>query len=707
MLAHFFRRPRAVQFIRQSEEAECGLACLAMVSSYFGGRKDMTSLRKEFPISLRGAHVGMLLQIAKGMNLVARPMKVETSALEMLKAPCILHWNNNHFVVFRSMIKDKYYITDPRHGPKTFSKEEFERHFNGVIIELLPSQDFKKEKSNKVLKIKDIIGDQTVLKKSVLPIFFLSVMSQLIFLATPLYVQAIIDDVVATSDKGLLLIILTAVLGLVVLNFAILLTRGWLINSISAYLEYAMMTQTFSKLLSLPLAFFERREVGQVLSRFSSLQPIVGLISHDLVQILLDGILSLSVLAVLWIYSPLLAVTTSVFFVLYIIVKLVLQGKFYTLQGNTLNSKAKEQTNFLETVRGIRVIKAFGKENEKRAHWQELYSDVARDNLKLSRFASMGMNIQHFIFSLENVVLLFIAALLVLDNKITIGMLLAFVFYKQQFVERGRAFVDKLIELKLLSLHTDRIADIALHSSEQTEKISRDTELRGDLAIENMEFSHGVFLPPILKNVKVNIKAGSSVAIVGASGAGKTTLLKIMMGLVLPDRGQIFVDGLPLEDFGLKTYRNRIGVVMQDDALFAGSIASNIAFSGNEIDYEKVERVAKMSAIDNEISKMPMKYATLIGDMGSSLSGGQVQRISIARALYADPKILFMDEATAHLDPITEDKIASTISNAGITTIFCAHRPSTIAFADQVLLVENNTVTEVTNTYKEKGRLAS
>ncbi|GAA4272262.1 peptidase domain-containing ABC transporter [Aquimarina gracilis] len=695
-LLNFGKRKRLPTVI-QTEVAECGLASVAMVANYFGHKVDLNALRRKYSISSKGATLQGLIKLADSLHLSSRPLRLELEELSQLKKPCILHWDLNHFVVLKSVKGNNITIHDPAVGVRTLKLDEVSKHFTGVALELTPTAEFIPEKIAKKAKLSDFWTRITGLKGALGQILILSLLLQVFAIASPFYMQLVVDDVIISRDLDLLLILALGFGLMKLVNLAVTALRGVVILYMGTQLNVQMAANLLRHLLKLPMGYFEKRHIGDIISRFRSLEDVKQLLTTGLIETIVDGIMAIGLLIMMFIYSVKLALIVSVAVVVYILIRLVLYKPYRQLTEEAIVADAKQNSNFMETVRGIQSVKLFGNESQRQTVWHNYYADTMNAGIRIGKL-EIGYNaINGFLFGLENIIVIYLAASLVIDSLMTIGMLYAFMSYKRQFTEKASALVNKFIQFKMLSLHMERLGDIILTQPEKDIESQRQLpQVKGELSLENISFRYSDNEPYLFQNLDFKIEQGSSVAIIGASGCGKTTLMKIMLGLLKPETGGIFIDGYDIRKVGLRIYRNEIGTVMQSDQLLSGSIADNICFFDPEFDQQWIESCAQMAAIHQDIIQMPMGYHTLIGDMGSSLSGGQKQRLLLARALYKRPKILFLDEATSHLDVGLESVVNETVKKLNITRIIIAHRPDTIAMADQVVALQNGQLSKVT-----------
>lgn len=682
--------------IIQTEVAECGLASMAMVANYHGHQVDLNALRRKFSISSKGATLQGLIQLADSLQLSSRPLRLSLNELSQLQTPCILHWDLNHFVVLKSVKGNQVAIHDPASGVRTMDMATVSKHFTGVALELTPTPDFKPEKIAKKARFSDFWSRITGLKRVLIQILILSILLQVFAIATPFYTQLVVDDVIISRDLDLLLILALGFGLLALVNILVTALRSVIILYMGTQLNIQMAANLFRHLLKLPMAYFEKRHIGDVISRFGSLQTVKDLLTTGVIETIVDGIMAIGLVIMMYIYSPLLGFIVTVAVILYVLLRLALYRPYRQLNEESIVANAKQTSNFMESVRAIQSVKLFGNETQRQTVWQNYYADEVNAGIKVGKLTIGYQFINGFIFGLENVIVIYLAATQVIDSLMTIGMMYAFMSYKSQFTTKASALVDKVIQFKMLSLHMERLGDIILSEQEKnTEQKRTLPEVNGGMCLENISFRYSDNEPMILDDLSFEVEPGTSVAIVGPSGTGKTTLMKIMLGLLEPAAGMVQLDGVDIKQIGLKSYRSKIGTVMQSDELLSGSIADNICFFDPQFNQERIEKCAEMAAVHTDILMMPMAYHTLIGDMGSSLSGGQKQRILLARALYKEPKILFLDEATSHLDVGLESVVNETVKKLEITRVIIAHRTETIAMADRVLFLHAGKLTEV------------
>jgi ATP-binding cassette subfamily B protein RaxB len=680
-----FSREQKLPMVFQTEAAECGLACLAMIAGHHGLNVDLPALRKRFSLSLRGTTLNHIIRFAGALDLTGRPLRVELEDLDCLKTPCILHWKMDHFVVLKKVTRKYVYLHDPSIGPRRLSFAEASRYFTGVALELTPTPSFAPRDERRPLRLRDLIGRVVGLKRALGQIFVLAAALELFSIISPLFLQLTVDKVLAAVDRDLLVTLAIGFMLLIGLQSFLGALRSWTTLYFGTSLKLQWYANLFSHLVRLPVSFFEKRYFGDILSRFDGAEAIQRTLTNNFIETVLDGLISIFVLAVMFFYSRKLALIVIVSVLLYVALRNLAYLPLRRSMEEQIMRMAKQQTHLIETLRGIRTIKVLGREDSRKTRWMNLLAETTNAQVETERLTLLFKAANGLIFGLQSVAVVWFGATLVLGGQFSVGMLFAFVAYQEQFKARITTLVDRLYDFRMLSLQVQRLADVVLEKPESTYFESTGAEVEdASIDVRNLFFRYSDTEPWLLEDVTFRIAPGECVAIVGPSGAGKSTLLKLMAGLLKPQSGDVIVNGHSVCQSRAAVLGN-VGFVLQDDSLFAGTIADNIAFASDTADMTRVEECARLACVDAEINEMHMGYNTLIGDMGSALSGGQQQRLLLARALYQGPSILILDEATSHLDVPTEQRIAAMLVDLRMTRVFAAHRPDTIRIADRVI----------------------
>ena len=682
--------------ILQTEAAECGLACLAMIASYQGSHADLAALRRRYGLSLKGATLKDVIRIADQLGVASRPVRLELEELQLLETPCILHWDLNHFVVLQRVGRNGVVIHDPAVGVRRLPLSEVSKHFTGVALELSLTGGFEPAVDAPRVRIRALLGRLVGISSSLGQLFALALAIEVFTVVSPFFLQWVVDDALVTADHDLLLTLTIGFALFLLIRVSITAMRGWLLIALGASLKVQGRANLFSHLISLPAAYFETRHLGDVMSRFGSQETILQAITTDLVEALLDGLLAIITLLVMFIFAPGLAVVVLAGALLYALLRWVSYTPLRQASAEAIVWGARRDSHFLETLRGIKTIKLFNGQEGRRSHWLNLLVETVNRQLTTQKLQLMVRTANSLLLGLLGILTIWFGARRVLEHTFSVGMLFAFISYKDQFLDRVSNLINKVLDLRLLQLHAERLADIALTAPEPQ---TQPTDLQvanalvpTSIEVRALRFRYSDNDPWVLDGLNFRIEAGESVAIAGASGCDKTTLLKLLASLLNPTEGEILVDGKPLARLGIERYRSMIGVVMQDDQLFAGSIADNISFFAASPDLQRIEDCAKLAAVHDDIVTMPMGYSTLIGDMGTVLSGGQKQRVLLARALYHQPVILLLDEATSHLDVDREKEVNAAIRGRQVTRVIVAHRPETIRSADRVIVLDQGKV---------------
>ncbi|HHW4672331.1 MAG TPA: peptidase domain-containing ABC transporter [Xylella fastidiosa subsp. pauca] len=682
--------------VLQSEVSECGLASLAMVANAHGKHLTLSQLRQRFPSSLKGAKLTHLVHIAQQLGFSTRPLRLDMEDLGKLKLPCILHWDLNHFVVLAKVGTTKVTVYDPAIGKRKLSLNEVSKYFTGIALELTTTTEFKQQKPPPSISARQLTGPIRGLWRALAQILLLSLALQVFVVLSPFYMQWVVDQVLVSADRDLL-VVLGLGFGLVLLlQIAIGLFRSWSVIYLSSRLGLQWMGNVFAHLLKLPLEYFEKRHLGDLTSRMSSVQSIQKTLTTSFVEAIIDGLMTLVTLGLMLVYSWKLALVTLVAVALYMVIRAVSYWPVRDCTEQQLVVGAKQQTHLLESLRGIQSLKVACEESLRRSTYENLLNDTVNQEVRLARMSLGFSTASQLVFGLERIAVIWYGATLALSNVFSVGMLIAYLSYKDQFASRISSLIDKWVEFRMLRLHGERLADIVLTPPEEDYELPEMQlpKKEPDIEVEGLSFRYGEDEPWVLKDCSFKVAAGESVAIIGASGCGKTTLMKLLLGLLKPTAGTIRISGRDLHKFGTRNVRSIVGVVMQDDQLFAGSVADNISFFDPDFDLERIEAAAKLAAIHEDIAAMPMGYHALIGDMGSALSGGQKQRVILARALYRQPKLLFLDEATSHLDVMRERLVNDAVHQLKLTKVIVAHRPETIASTDRVVILDHGRIVQ-------------
>jgi ATP-binding cassette subfamily B protein RaxB len=682
--------------ILQTEATECGLACLAMIASYHGHRTDLMSLRRRFPVSLQGTTLVGLIQIAGQLGLGARPLKLDLEHLGDLKRPCVLHWEFNHFVVLKAVSIKKVTILDPGFGERSLSWDDVSKSFTGVALELWPGADFTPQAPRPSLPLRTLLGKVTGLFTSCAQLLLLAFALEVFALVSPFFLQWVIDNVITSADRDLLTTLAIGFGLLMLMQQTVSAIRSWVLLFVSTTLSLQWRANVFSHLIRLPVQYFEKRHLGDIVSRFGATEQIQKGLTTSFVEAILDGVMTFVTLGMMYLYSTTLTAIAVGAMLLYGAGRWVWYRPLKLATEEQIIHAARQQSHFLESVRGVKAIKLFQRLDERRASWLALLADQTNAELRTQKLQLLYKVLNGLLFGTENILIIWLGARLVLDGNFSVGVLMAFTAYKGQFDSRVSSLIDKFFELKMLRLQGERLADIVMTEPESTSATTlvNPTALAPSITVRGLRYRYTAQGPNILDGVDFELTAGEAVAIIGPSGCGKTTLINVLLGVLPATEGEILVGGIPIEQIGVEVIRQMVGTVLQDDVLFAGSIADNISFFDQNADQVWIAKCAEAAAVAADIAAMPMGFNTLVGDMGSVLSGGQKQRVLLARALYKRPRILFLDEATSHLDIEKERQVNQAVKALNITRVIIAHRRETITSANRVIVLMGGKVVQ-------------
>lgn len=640
-----------------------------------------------------GANLLMLRQAAADLGFASRALRVELRELGAFKQPLILHWRLNHFVVLASVSRFGLVIHDPAEGRLRVSWAEADAAFTGVVLELAPQFALQPGKPPPRLRLRDFARNLRGLGRGIAVLIALSLMLQVVLLCAPLYSQLVIDDALRLGDTHLLAVLASGFALLVLVQVALQVLRGWLLVVLGTQLASGAGFALQQRLLTLSLGWFERRSTGDVLSRFRSARPVTDLLVQGSALAFVDGVMALLALLLMFAYSATLGAVVLASTAGYTLLRLALYPGFRAAALAQVSAAAQQESQFLESLRGIGTIKAFALETRRGEQWQRSYVDELNHGLRLSRLQLGFANLETLLFGLELVLVVYLGAQAVLAGTLTIGMLFALLAYRAQFVTRTVALVQGLLDLAALEVHLERLTDIVLaerslpapaHMPDTDSGFAAATGPRR-IEVSGLGYRRGRYEAPIFSELTMTVQAGSMAAIVGPSGCGKTTLLKVIMGLLVAEQGTVALAGSDLQGAALAGFRARSAAVLQDDRLFAGSVLQNVSGFADEPDAQWAADVLLQVGFVSGDSTMPMGLDTPIGELGGGLSGGQVQRLLLARALYARPDYLFLDECTAHLDSAGAAAVQNHIASLAMTRVVVSHDPAFIALADQVV----------------------
>ncbi|EPO5544468.1 peptidase domain-containing ABC transporter, partial [Acinetobacter baumannii] len=587
-----------VPVILQTESSECGLACLAMISSYYGHYETIFTLRQKYSVSIKGSSLSDLIKIAGKINLNSRPLRLEMDELSKLRLPCIIHINMDHFVVLVSVNK-KIEVIDPSLGKRFYSIDEFSDIFTGIALEIWPNSKFEKNEKKEIFNFFHLLHDLKSLLPSFSYILILAVVLEILGLVSPLYMQFVLDNVIPEGDRQLLLTLTIAFFMLMIFNIIITTTQTLIGMFVSTTLNVQWKSNVLNHLVNIPNEYFFKRHLGDIISRFNSIDPIQSTLTSTFIITLLNACLAIFTLCLMFYFSAQLALITLIAMVLYLLLKIITYLPLRSLAEKGIILGASQNSYLMETIRGIRAIKQYNKQDERSNNWLSLFVNQTNNSLSSQKLSVIISIINKFIFGVENLLIIWFGANLVIDKTFTIGFLTAFIAYKTQFSTRFSSLIDSYFQIKMLSLHGERLSDIVLTDQEDvtafelTPNVKQ--EIKGQIKAENISFKYGDFEAEIIQGLNLTIEAGQSIALTGPSGCGKTTFLNLLNASLKPTSGEIFLDNIPFSQLGTKNLRSLIACVDQNDTLFAGNIIENISFFDSNVKLEWVERCAEMA----------------------------------------------------------------------------------------------------------------
>ena len=697
-----------VPFIEQMEHSECGLASLAMVFSFHGKYVSLAELREKFGVPKGGTSLYQLMLIGKHYELDVKGFKVTKEALMEMTLPAIIHWENKHYIVLESISNRHIVVVDPALGRRKIRHQEFDEKFTGFALCLTPTEQFVKEKGPSHVKF--FLSFALSKPKLIFFILFGSLVLQLFTLVVPWMTTWITDNIIipkngdAMSSIGIGLFVLF-------ISFQLLSWfRGFLVAKLQTTIDKSLMERFIGKLLTLPYNFFENRSVGELLFRANSNVYIRQILSTKVISFLIDGILVFTYLAVMFQYSVRMTTTVLIIGIVVFVLLITSTKVSKKLSDQDVSAQSKVQRILSESINGISDIKVMGLEKMVFSEWRGLFHNQLRSAEKRSIWVSSINTVASSVQFILPVFLLWYSSSAILEGSMTLGTVLGFNALAMAFITPIISIGSGYGELTYLGSYLQRLYDVMQAKSEETdndkiEKVQQPA-FKGNIEFENVSFRHNHFSETAITDVSFEIAAGEKVAIVGSSGSGKSTIVKLLLGLYSPTSGKIKFDGKDSSKINLSSLRKSMGVVFQEARLFNKTIAENITAQRTHIEKSSVIGAAQKANIYKEIMDLPLNFDTTVSEFGANFSGGQRQRLLIARGLVANPPILILDEATSALDTLSESIIDTELNYMSCTRVVIAHRLSTVQNADKIIVMDNGKIVEVGNheeLSKQKG----
>lgn len=707
-------RYHKISYIRQRDSMDCGIACLLMICNYYGNHYNPLYIQQICHTTNQGVSLLALSDTAKkiGFNPICSQLSLSELSLNL---PCILHWNQNHFIVLYKIKGEHYYVADPSKGLIKKNKIEFKDHWistvssgeeKGIAMFLEPTSKFYQNNiiRNDRLKLsfRFLFGYIKQYRKFFFQIIFGLLVGCVLQLILPFLTQSIVDVGIKTQDIGFIWLVLFGQLMLTFSRTAIDFIRRWLLLHISMRINISLVSDFFIKLLKLPMSFFDTKLMGDLMQRMGDHNRVQDFLTSKALNVFFSALSFIVFGIVLFLYNNLIFLVFLHCSMLYGCWIMFFLRRRKILDYELFEKQAENNNKTYQFINAMQEIKLQDCEQRRRWEWEDVQADmfkVQMKSLKLQQTQEAG---SIFINEIKNIIITVLSATAVIHGDMTLGMMLAVQYIIGQLnspVEQLMAFIYALQDVKI---SLERINEI--HTTGNEEDSNRTITTHKDKS-EGLSFSKACFKYDFhspkytLEDINIHIPEGKVTAIVGASGSGKTTLVKLMLGYYLLNDGDLFICGNNIRNINLKWWRRQCGVVMQDGVIFSESIARNIAVDDGEIDVERLGKAAEIACIRDYIMSLPLKFNTKIGRDGVGLSQGQKQRILIARAVYKNPDYFFLDEATNALDAKNERAIVENLDKfyKGKTVVVVAHRLSTVKNADQIVVLDRGKIVEIGN----------
>ncbi|MDK2658533.1 peptidase domain-containing ABC transporter [Cupriavidus consociatus] len=691
---------RRFGLVEQAEEMDCGAACLAMICRHYGIPMTLGKLRELANVTTQGATLDSLARAGESLGFTTRGVQCTRDSLMGFELPFIVHWEGYHYVVVYGISSRWVWVADPAIGFRKMSAEEFERGWSGTCLLFSPGESMTQLSVQRSPWLR-FIGYLAPYKKILAHLFLATFVIQMLGVVPPLIIQNILDGVVVHQNVGLLHLL---IVGLIIANvFSQLMStiRAYLANFMVRNMDFAMMSHFFKHTLSLPLSFFAKRKTGDIFARFQENQTIRAFLTESTVTTALNLLMVFIYFTIMFLYNVKLTLLLIAFVIPIAALTVVVTPKVKTYAREVFATSTDAKAYLMETLGGAETVKGMGIERPVRLRWERKYTKALESQYKAQAFHILVGLVSQLLNAATTIAVLWVGATLVLERELTIGQLIAFNAFMGSVLAPLMGLVALWGQLNDAGVAMERLGDVLDLEPEQKPQdvLSRVMlpDLQGEIVMKDLYFRYGgEDTPYVLENISFTIRPGEMVAIVGRSGSGKTTLAKLLVGFYKPTEGSMSVDGYDLNVIDAAFYRAQVGYVMQSNLLFSGTIAENIACGDDSPDRRRIEEVARMADAHAFISKLPLGYEQVVGERGMGLSGGQIQRLCIARALYHDPRLLVFDEATSALDTQSESNILANMQEIlrGRTAVIIAHRLSTIMQADKILVLYEGAIVE-------------
>jgi ATP-binding cassette subfamily B protein len=689
-----------VPVVLQMSSNECGAACLAMILGHYRHNADLLECRELCGSGRDGASAQAIASAARRYGLRPRGYSMEPENFKLLRLPAIAHWNFNHFVVVEKWSPRSVQIVDPAVGRRRLSPAEFDAGFTGVALAFEEGSGStvgplrRRDRLTRVDFVAYVLRTSGV-RGLLAQIIGASLLLQVLGLGLPLMTKIVVDDVLPLRTTSLMTILAAAGAMWVLAQAATTYLRAALLIYLQARIDSRMMLDFFEHLLSLPFSFFQQRASGDLIMRLSSNRVLREILTGQTVSAALDGSLVVVYLVTLTFLYPLFAAVAFTIGAIQVALLIATTAKMHLVMHRELLAQAEAQSYAVEALNGIATLKASGAEDQALNRWTNLFFNQLNANLYRTHLGAAIETAMSALRTLSPLVLLWIGAMQVLNGRMSLGSMLAVNALAAAFLTPLSSLVSSGQQIQLAGAHLDRITDVLGAEPEQLDaRTGARGVVSGQIAFEDVSFRYDPSAELALANVSFKIDPGRKVAVVGRTGSGKSTIAKLVLGLYNPSDGRVLCDGETISSYDLRDLRRQFGVVLQESFLFSGTVRQNISFNDPSMPLDRVIESARLAAIHEEIIRMPMGYETLISEGGSALSGGQRQRLSIARAVAHHPAVLVLDEATSHLDALTEEIVDCNLESLSCTRLVIAHRLSTVRNADQIIVLDQGRIVE-------------